>query len=132
MKRKSLYLVLLVLLFILVSCLKNNDKKNIIERCVDGDTVVINGEKIRILEIDTFESKRNEHARRQAKKFKMSLKSVVEKGQQAKELCDRDWKGKNVKLIKWKTDKYGRTLAYIEGYSEYMIRHNVGYYVKPF
>ena len=131
MIKKNIYFILVFFIF-LFSCSNENNKENIIEKCIDGDTVIINGEKIRILEVDTFESRRNNQAKKQAKKFKISLKTVIEKGQKAKELCDKDWKGKSVKLTKWKIDRYGRTLAYIEGYPQYMIKNEVGYYVKPY
>jgi len=74
-----------------------------VKRVVDGDTIVLNnGEKIRLIGVDTPET--------------VHPKKLVEFfGKEASAFTKRMCEGKRVRLeYDWqKTDKYGRTLAYV-------------------
>jgi micrococcal nuclease len=74
-----------------------------VERIVDGDTIVLDGgEKVRLIGVDTPETVD-------------PRKSVEYFGKEASEFTKRSAEGKRVRLeYDWqRTDKYGRTLAYV-------------------
>lgn len=92
-----------------------------ITRIVDGDTVVgicnYRGEiKMRLSGIDSFESKKNRRAKKQAIKYNMSINVVVEKGKQAKEIISNLILNKSVlvTLDERRYGMYGRLLANIK------------------
>ncbi|MDA9101164.1 thermonuclease family protein [Omnitrophica bacterium] len=74
-----------------------------VARAVDGDTLVLsNGERVRLIGVDTPETKH-------------PLKPVEYFGKEASAFTKREIEGREVRLeYDWeKTDKYGRTLAYV-------------------
>ncbi len=90
-------------------------------RVIDGDTFIcklVNGkkEKIRMIGIDTPESRPNRKAKRDAIKTGKSLKEIIEMGKKATKFTKRFLKkGKKIFLefdIE-KRDRYGRLLAYV-------------------
>jgi micrococcal nuclease len=104
----------------------SNYEMGIVERIIDGDTLIINGTSIRLLGINTPE--KGEQYYSEAKEF---LEMIV--------------LNKTVELIfgKDKTDRYGRTLAYIfykgenvnlelvdEGFANYYFFEHDSYYSK--
>lgn len=111
-------------------------------KCVDGDTIKVLTDNltiktIRVLEVDTFESRKNKQAQKQARLFNLDIETVVEIGQTAKQLCIEDWENKQVIIDCWKKDRYKRDLCYVydmkkNKYSDYMIKKKVGYYVKEY
>ncbi|WP_081826620.1 thermonuclease family protein [Persephonella sp. KM09-Lau-8] len=87
---------------------------------IDGDTikVLINEktEKVRLIGIDTPESKPNKRAKLQAKRTKQTINEILELGQMAKKhLQSYIYPGDTVYLEfdAQKRDKYGRLLAYV-------------------
>ena len=88
-----------------------------ITKVTDGDTVkaIVNNEElnIRLLDIDTFETRANPRAYWQAEENHLSLGDVFKKGEQSKqELQKIISKNKgNIYIDPSKKDKYGRTLG---------------------
>lgn len=87
---------------------------------IDGDTIVVKyhkkKEKIRLLGIDTLETKDNYRAYVQSKQLKISIKQIIKRGNKAKKYVKRILKkGTKVRLEfdKVKRDNYKRLLAYV-------------------
>lgn len=95
-------------------------KKPVLTYVVDGDTIAVqierDIEKVRLIGIDTPESRRNDRAKLQAERSKRDLKTIVQMGKQAKEALKVLLpKGTELRLEydARKRDKYGRLLAYV-------------------
>jgi micrococcal nuclease len=95
-------------------------KKPFVAYVVDGDTVAVRIdrviEKVRLIGIDTPESKRNERAELQAERSNRDLKTIIEFGKRAKDtLKGLLPKGTELRIEYdvQKRDKYGRLLAYV-------------------
>ncbi len=87
-----------------------------VTRVIDGDTIKLsNGEKVRLIGIDTPESSNNAKLRRDIKRTGQDAKTVVEMGKIAKEYTYKLVYGKPVRLEfdVQQRDKYGRLLAYV-------------------
>lgn len=91
-----------------------------VERITDGDTfsVIFNGrkEKIRLIGIDTPESRRNDRSKKQGKEERLNQEEIVAMGKEAKAFIARQIKkGDRVKLEfdVQERDKYGRFLCYV-------------------
>lgn len=91
-----------------------------VEKITDGDTfsVIFNGrkEKIRLIGIDTPESRRNDRSKKQSKEEKLDQEEIVAMGKEAKVFISRQIKkGDRVKLEfdVQERDKYGRFLCYV-------------------
>ena len=135
-----LILYIVIMFFIMVVFVRAEEVKII--KCVDGDTIKVLTDNltiktIRVLEVDTFESRKNKQAQKQAKLFNLDIETVVEIGQTAKQFCIEDWENKQVIIDCWKKDRYKRYLCYVydmkkNKYSDYMIKKKVGYYVKEY
>ncbi len=85
-----------------------------VQRVIDGDTFVCSGERVRLIGVDTPESRINKRAYRQ-KEFG-DVKKVLELGRRAKEFTKRLIPpGTRVRLEfdLQKRDRYGRLLAYV-------------------
>ncbi len=149
---------MLILLALLISCGTSSQKSAPVEntlpckvvRVVDGDTfhcILSNGEqvKVRLIGVDTPESKANEKARRDAEKSGKSVEEIVKMGKLSAEFTKKLLPKGEVVYLEFdvqKTDKYGRLLAYVwlsdgrmlneviikEGYAQvYTIPPNVKY-----
>ena len=109
--------ILLVLLLFTFPALAQDLVKTEIIKITDGDTVkaIVNGEKIkiRLLDIDTFETRSNKRAYWQAKENNLSLGNVFKKGEYSKqELQKIISKNKDkIYLEPSKKDFFGRTLG---------------------
>jgi micrococcal nuclease len=127
MRRKKL-LIFLFLLLTFVGCggEGQNTSKEVngefatVERITDGDTfsVIFNGrkEKIRLIGIDTPESRRNDRSKKQGKEEKLDQEEIVAMGKEAKAfIAAQIKKGDRVKLEfdVQERDKYGRFLCYV-------------------
>lgn len=89
-------------------------------RVVDGDTIVINlnglEEKVRLIGIDTPESRFNRRSQLQEKELGKSAEAVVDLGRQAKEFTKSMLSGVSKVYLEFdvqQRDKYGRLLAYV-------------------
>jgi len=102
-----------------------------VERVVDGDTIIFTTanplfptqrgregfqERVRLIGIDTPESRDNDKARRDAERTGQDLETITKMGQEATEFVKRFIKeGQEVRLEfdVQERDKYGRILAYV-------------------
>lgn len=87
-----------------------------VQRAVDGDTLKLsNGERVRLIGIDTPESGYNPKLYRDAKRAKQDVKTILAQGLQAKEFTKKLCEGKKVRLEMdvQSQDKYSRLLAYV-------------------
>ena len=111
MLKKALSLLLL-LLFALSAWA---DQICTVQKVIDGDTFICSGYKVRLIGVDTPESKPNPRAEKQARSLG-DLKTVLELGQKAKAFTQSLIPpGTRVRLefdVQQK-DRYGRLLAYV-------------------
>ncbi|MFH1799417.1 MAG: thermonuclease family protein [Candidatus Omnitrophota bacterium] len=118
MKCPHLKIIALVSLFFLAApsvVFPKSDTLTVI-RASDGDTLKLsNGEKVRLIGIDTPESSNNAKLRRDAKRTGQDSKEIIRMGKEAAAFTRKLVQGKNVTLefdVR-KRDKYGRLLAYV-------------------
>jgi micrococcal nuclease len=118
------YIVGLLFLFIMIvftSCNTKHSTDNIeIRKIIDGDTyhILINGkdEKVRLIGIDTPESKHNKKAQKDAKRSDSDIENIVVMGKEATEFVRTIIKPGDHLRIEFdirKRDQYGRLLAYL-------------------
>jgi micrococcal nuclease len=95
-------------------------KKPLVAYVVDGDTIAVRIdrglEKVRLIGIDTPESRKNERAALQAERSNRDIKTIMEFGRRAKDtLKGLLPKGTEVRIEYdvQKRDKYGRLLGYV-------------------
>ena len=95
-------------------------KKPLVAYVVDGDTIAVRIdrgiERVRLIGVNTPESRKNEQASLQAERSNRDLKTIMEFGRRAKEtLKELLPKGTELRLEYdvQKRDKYGRLLAYV-------------------
>jgi micrococcal nuclease len=126
--RKKRILIFFCILLPLIGCggedetppKDENSEYATVERITDGDTfsVIFNGrkEKIRLIGIDTPESRRNDRSKKQGKEERLDQEEIVAMGKEAKAFIARQIKkGDRVKLEfdVQERDKYGRFLCYV-------------------
>lgn len=96
---------------------RSYDYSNIIvTRAVDGDTLVLeNGERVRLIGIDTPELHESDKLFRDSQRTKQDVGTIQKLGQQAYEFTKKLVEGKPVSLEfdVEKYDKYNRLLAYV-------------------
>ncbi len=96
---------------------RNLDYMNIlVTRVVDGDTLVLeNGERVRLIGIDTPEMHESEKLNRDASRSQQDVETIKQLGRIAYEFTKKLVEGKRVKLEfdVEKYDKYKRILAYV-------------------
>ncbi len=87
---------------------------------IDGDTYKVwyQGKKqsVRLIGIDTPESKKNNRAELQSRQFGKDVEEITKLGQQAKQYATNFIKAGQTIYLEFdvqKTDKYGRLLAYV-------------------
>lgn len=109
---------IIILLLLLIPSLSFSETYTV-ERVVDGDTIKLsNGERVRLIGIDTPESKPNDKAKRDSKRTGQDVETITKMGQEATEFLKTACvmlEGKKVRLEfdVEKRDKYGRLLAYV-------------------
>jgi len=92
-----------------------------VEHVVDGEIIVVTNpegrvERVRLIGIDTPESRHNDRAKRYARRIGRDLKTVILMGQEADEFLKRLLpEGQKIRLEfdVQKSDRYGRLLAYV-------------------
>jgi micrococcal nuclease len=87
-----------------------------VARAVDGDTLKLsNGERVRLIGIDTPELHYSEKLERDAKRSRRDMAEIQELGRKAADFTRSLCEGKRVKLESdvTKKDRYGRRLAYV-------------------
>ena len=82
----------------------------------DGDTLsaIVNNEetKIRLLDVDCFETKNNARARIQQQYYGLSYDEMLEKGKQSRKTLKKLLKDHRYIRVKWeKRDRFGRILG---------------------
>jgi micrococcal nuclease len=95
-------------------------KQPLVAYVIDGDTIAVRidrtVEKVRLIGIDTPESRKNERAALQAERSNRDIKTIMEFGRRAKD-CLKSLLPKGTELrIEYdvqKRDKYGRLLGYV-------------------
>jgi len=96
---------------------RSYDYTNIlVKRVVDGDTLVLeNGERVRLIGIDTPELHESNKLQRDAARSKQDVNTIKEMGQAAYEFTKKLVEGKKVSLEfdVEKYDRYDRLLAYV-------------------
>lgn len=122
------FLLLFLILFLTLSCKDQTGQtglpRNLVEaqvvRVVDGDTIVVNingtEEKVRLIGIDTPESRLNSRAYLQEKELGKDAEVVVELGKKAKDFTTSVLDGAQKVFLEFdvqQRDKYGRLLAYV-------------------
>ncbi len=87
-----------------------------VSKVIDGDTVILNnGEHVRLIGIDAPESRMNQRAEKQSERTHQDLNQILRMGRASKQFLKEFIEGKDVYLEydASKTDRYGRTLAYL-------------------
>lgn len=87
-----------------------------VNKAIDGDTLKLStGEHVRLIGIDTPESRYNNKLERDSIRSKKDAKTIIEMGKEAAGFTKRLTEGKKVKLEfdVQKRDKYNRLLAYV-------------------
>lgn len=88
----------------------------LIDRVVDGDTLKLtNGDRVRLIGVDTPEVHYSDKLLRDAKKTNSDIKTIQEMGKKASDFTKKLVGGKKVRLefdVERK-DRYGRLLAYV-------------------
>lgn len=122
--RYSLFYLFFILLYV-SSCksgpgLPKNFKEATFVRVVDGDTIVVNidgvDEKVRLIGIDTPESRINKRAHLQQRSLGKDEETIVHLGRKAKEFTESLLNSVSTVYLEFdvqQRDKYGRLLAYV-------------------
>lgn len=117
---RQTHLALLVLLFLVAPSYSQPGPAVRIAKIVDGDTVQLafpwGKESVRLIGIDTPESRENQRAYRQVNEYGVSLKTILSLGKDAtRHLENLAPRGTfvSVEYDQVKRDRYGRQLAYL-------------------
>ncbi|MCX7760205.1 MAG: thermonuclease family protein [Hydrogenothermaceae bacterium] len=128
MNIKKLHFLVVALFLLLLSCKKEEKATNIpknvkeatVVRVIDGDTIVVNidgmEEKVRLIGVDTPESRVNKRATVQERELNKDVETIVDLGKQAKEFTKSLVKPGMKVYLEFDVqprDKYGRLLAYL-------------------
>lgn len=114
MKKTVFYLVLFTIL--LVQSVSAHEFIATIIKINDGDTLsaFVNNEntKIRLLDVDCYEIKKNARAKFQQKYYGLSVDEVLEKGKQSRKILKKLLKDHRYIRVEWeKRDSFGRILG---------------------
>ena len=114
MKKTVFYTVLFTIL--LVQSVSAHEFVATIIKINDGDTLsaLVNNEKtkIRLLDVDCYETKKNKRAKFQQKYYGLSVDEVLEKGKQSRKILKKLLKDHRYIRVEWdKRDSFGRILG---------------------
>lgn len=87
-----------------------------VDKAIDGDTLKLsNGEHVRLIGIDTPESRYNNKLVRDSKRSRKDIDTILKMGKEASNFTKSLVEAKRVRLVfdVQKHDKYGRLLAYV-------------------
>ncbi len=120
-KTSHLYKFIFAVLGVAAALLANinyrpEHREALVVKVIDGDTLKLdNGEKVRLIGIDTPEMHESDKLQADARKTGQDAATIKAMGQQAYEYTNRWVAGQKVRLEfdKDKRDKYGRLLAYV-------------------
>ena len=113
---KSLRWVIIILSLACTSCAKTDYANVLVTRVFDGDTIQLaDGEKVRLLGIDTPEMYESDKLFRDAQRTGEDIETIVARGRESYKFTKELVEGKGVKLEfdLEKRDKYGRLLAHV-------------------
>ena len=122
MRKYLLHILIISFVFILtpLSPPLNAQQKTTVTRIIDGDTIqaLYGGveKRIRLIGIDTPESRVNRKAKKDANMSEHDLKTIIEMGKKAKAYVDGLVKRGDLITIEFdvqERDKYGRLLGYV-------------------
>lgn len=114
LKMNRMFTCLTLLCFLLPQTVFSDNIK--VKRVIDGDTLKLsNGEKVRLIGIDTPESADNPKTRRDSKRTGQDMKEIIKMGKEAAAFTRNLVEGKEVRLEfdVQQRDKYKRLLAYV-------------------
>lgn len=131
-----------LVLILLIWCsflFSNSLQKAKVVRVVDGDTLYLkkytNVFKVRLIAIDTFETKVNHRAFIQLdilkninRRNRANIKQVLKYGYIAKTWVKKKFLYKEVEFISFGKDKYNRTLVWISGINFGLVRRGLAIY----
>ncbi|MHC4269770.1 MAG: thermonuclease family protein [Planctomycetota bacterium] len=113
-------LIIIIVLAIFSSINSYAQQKTTVTRIIDGDILqALYGERenrIRLIGIDTPESRVNKKAKRDANMSEKNIKTIIEMGRKAKKYVDGLVKRGDLITIEFdvqERDKYGRLLCYV-------------------
>ena len=114
MKKTVFYLVLFTIL--LVQSVSAHEFVATIIKINDGDTLtaLVNNEttKIRLLDVDCYETRKNSNTKFQQKYYRLSVDEVLEKGKQSRKKLKNLLKDHRYIRVEWeKRDSFGRILG---------------------
>ena len=114
MKKTVFYLVLFTIL--LVQSVSAHEFVATIIKINDGDTLtaLVNNEntKIRLLDVDCYETRKNSNTKFQQKYYGLSVDKVLEKGKQSRKILKKLLKDHRYIRVEWdKRDSFGRILG---------------------
>ena len=113
---KSLRWVIIILSLACTSCAKTDYANVLVTRVFDGDTIQLaDGEKVRLLGIDTPEMYESDKLFRDAQRTGEDIETIMARGRESYKFTKKLVEGKRVRLEfdVEKRDKYERLLAHV-------------------
>jgi len=138
---------IILMMLIVASLFANEWQEAKVKYVIDGDTLMLQKGsskpfKVRIIAVDTFETKMNHRVFKQLETLKMihpnnpqhkdkyshTIKKVLSLGFKAKDFISNRYLGKKVKYHAYGKDRYGRELVWIDGLNFALVRNGWAVY----